>query len=97
MAHEELVELIVEKVLAKLESKQECNANCCTCDATTPRQFEQSAARFNDQSAFNAAATMNNFALQQQANWMTLMQKANDNGLASHHTNLKAVDRMYRT
>ena len=51
------------------------NEQCNACDLTSPRLFEQTAARYNNEAADNLSAARQNFLMQQQANWMTLMQK----------------------
>lgn len=76
---------------------RECRCSqCLTCDATSPRQFEQSAARFNDASSHNILAADQNFLMQQQANWLTLMQATKDNAFASHQQNLRALNQLFR-
>jgi hypothetical protein len=57
----------------------------------------QGAARFNQRAANADAATLENFAVQQQANWQALWQAQQDANFATLQTKLKAVDRMYRS
>ena len=65
-----------------------CN---CNCDPTMPRTFEQSAARYNDQAAFNAANMQQQFILQQQVQFQSMMQQVNDNQMARNQAMLRAL------
>lgn len=67
----ELLAIIAE--LLKRETDHECCGGCVDC--TTSRQYEQSAARFNELQAFAAAESTKQFVQQQAATFAQLLSQ----------------------
>lgn len=74
-----------------MAGKENCHCGPCLCDGTVARQFEQTAGRYNDQSAFASAESQKTFVHMSSQFQATAQNTLEQHGLANMTLQLRAI------